>query len=45
MFDFKTTLTFGFKLDRKPHPQKEEKTISKVFMVLKEIVKKRQLNS
>ncbi len=45
MIKFKTTLSFGFNLERKPQAEKKEKTISKVFMVLKEIVKKRQLKS
>lgn len=45
MIKFKTTFTFGFNLERKPQPKEEGKTISKVFMVAKEIVKKRLLKS
>lgn len=45
MIKFKTTFTFGFNLERKPQVQEEGKTISKVFMVAKEIVKKRLLKS
>ena len=40
MVKFKTTLSFGFNLERKPQVPKEEKTISKVFMVFKEVIKK-----
>jgi len=45
MINFKTTLTLGFKLERKPQPKKKEKTISKVFMVFKEVIKKHWLKS
>ena len=45
MIKFKTTFTFGFNLERKSQPNEEGKTISKVFMVAKEIVKKRLLKS
>jgi len=48
MIKFKTTLSFGFNLERcLPQPQKEEekKAISKVFMVVEEIVKKHWLKS
>lgn len=46
MIKFKTNLTFGFTLERKPQSgQEERKTISKVFLVAKEIVKKRLLKS
>lgn len=42
MIKFKTNLTFGFNLERKPQPKREEeKTISKVLLVVKEIFKKR----
>ena len=41
MIKFKTNLSFGFNLERNPQPKKEEeKTISKVFMVFKEVIKK-----
>jgi hypothetical protein len=43
MIKFKTTLSFGLNLERKPQAKKEEKTISKVFMVFKEVIQKRWL--
>lgn len=46
MIKFKTNLSFGFHLERKPQSKKEEeKTISKVFLVAKEIIMKRWLKS
>ena len=46
MIKFKTNLSFGFNLERNTQPKKEEeKTISKVFLAVKEIILKRRLKS
>lgn len=46
MIKFKTSLSFGFNLERKPRLKKEKnETISKVIVVVKEIIRKRWLKS
>lgn len=46
MIKFKTSLSFGFHLDRKDIPAKTEtRTLSRIVVVAKEIVKKHLLKS